>query len=277
MSNHRPVNDPGPSLVSIATGTGLTLAAVTVALYILWGPLDSRGVLGAGAAFLLAVLLMTQTMFRFSERLSARDRIKRWEVRQSAEAERAARMARPSERLLIQASNPGDGPVYREADHGPVLEPPVAAHARYGGPGHTSWPEPIAQRNPEPEYPVTESDDYLVRAAEATLADRGDEKVWPVFERHAGESGSLRSPTEVREVGEETRRIEYPGQQVHGPSAAALRPIEVPVFRSERDRSEWADRHALPTEVLPLPEGHRVPCDVDTDTGWCATHDQFEG
>jgi hypothetical protein len=52
---------------------------------------------------------------------------------------------------------------------------------------------------------------------------------------------------------EATRRLDAPPMSGReGVSAAALRPIAVPVFRNEVDRDAWAARHDVPTEILPI-------------------------
>lgn len=228
MSNHRPVDDPGPSVASIAVTGAVALAALGASWFILWGPMDTRGIVGTALGWLLAMLLAAQAVARASQRSSAQDRIKRWEDRQKRDHVRLSAMVRP---VFSE----------QEDEHTwPVAVPQENPGPEYPGP---EYPEPVARvlGEPEPEpwavdqthtFPVggvDERPDYLIRAAEATVA--------------------------AREVGTETQRLKWPPHQQHGPSAAALRPIAVPVFRTEQDRAEWADRHNLPTEVLPLPEG----------------------
>lgn len=186
MSNHRPITDPGASVASIATGVALTLTALAGVTYILWDEnLDGRALTGAALGFSLALLVMTQTVFRVSDRLAARERVERWEARQ--------------------------------VEPDPELEP-------------DPWLEPeLTDR-----WAAGEDD-----PGPTVLNSAG----WPV-------------PTPETWRTDETQRLSYPGRQVHGPSAAALRPIQVPVFRDEGDRQAWADRNDLPTEVLPIyPEG----------------------
>lgn len=194
MSNHRPPTDPGPSVASIVTGVALTLAAIGAAGYILWGPtLDPRAITGAALGWLLAVLLAAQTVARASQRAAAGHRIRAYRARQRAEAERLDRIAKRAEP--------------EPYDPGPTRLNP------------SGWPVPIVQENPGPEYPTTvdtaviEPPDYLIRAAEATLADRRTD---------------------------ETQRIDY------GPSPAALRLIGVPVFRTEAERAAWMNQHTEP-------------------------------
>jgi hypothetical protein len=202
MSNHRPPTDPGPSVASIATLGGLTLAALGLVAYILWGPMDTRDLIGAGLGFVLGASLMAQTVFRYSEREAAKERTKRWEARQKRE--NVAPMVRP---------------VFSDED----LSLPEEL-----GPEDDRYPqyEPVAQVLGEPDL-----------------------QPWASDETHVFRTG---------EADEDTRRLDYPARQVHGPSPAALRPIQVPVFRSEVERRAWADRYDLPTEVVPFqrfPEG----------------------
>lgn len=75
-------------------------------------------------------------------------------------------------------------------------------------------------------------------------------------------------------VQEETRRLPVPSG-AYGPSAAALTPIAVPVFRTEAERAAWAADRDIPTEILPV---QRDQCDIsDLDPGWCITHKRYEG
>jgi hypothetical protein len=247
MSNHRPPTDPGASIPSILTGVAAILATLAFVGYILWGdPLDSRHLVGAALGFILAAGFLGQTVARISDRLTARDRIRAYHRRNRMEAERLARVAKraeePDPAIVDHWASGGERPEgYR---------PPVAVHSQFEeehgyDPGPTrlspaGWPVPIVQSNPAPEYPavdtgVIERPDYLIRAAEATLADQGRTETWRTDETHVRPIRADQVERALRpEVGEETRRITY------GPSPAALRPIGVPVFRTEADRAAWA-------------------------------------
>lgn len=221
MSNHRPPNDPGPSVASIVGTGAVTLAVICLNFFIIWGPLDTRDILGAALGAVLAVLLMAQTVARSSQRSAAQDRIKRHEERLA----RAARSARPvteppSAALLIPRE---EAPSY---DPGPTVLNP----AGWPVPVSPGWATDQTMTWPRATEPDPESDAYP-QSAEPEVA-----------------------PEPARSPVEDTRRLVHPylDHQAHGPSAAALRPIAVPVFRTEVERDAWADRHNLPTEVIPF-------------------------
>lgn len=230
MSNHRPPTDPGASVASIATGVAATTITLALVAYILWGPLDDRDLIGAGLGLLLALLLFAQTVMRISDRLTARDRIRAYRRRQQAEAERLARIAKRAEPDPESDGYPQDVP-----------EPPVAVHAQfeqeYGydpgptrlGPG--GWPVPVAGPTVQRGDPTWATDETLI---------------WPRAE----------GVDQTGDVGTETQRLDPGVYRSGGPSAAALTPIGVPVFRTEVERAAWAEERNLPPEALPyLPEG----------------------
>lgn len=154
--------------------------------------------------------------------------------------------------------------------------------------------EPNPDREAEDEVNTTWPEDPRTEVLEAIRTDLGaDEHGNPDNGWAAGWAGGgaprepydpaatvVSLPVPVRpglaEEDDRTRRLDRP--EFSGPSAAALRAIEVPVFRTEADRAAWAAERDIPTEFLPVQDGrHRPACDVDGATGWCTTHGQYEG
>jgi hypothetical protein len=237
-------------------GGVLVLVAATTSTWILSSPvLTWREVAGAIGCSALAVLLTGQVVGRYGERQVIKGR---QEKAAEAEAERwRGRMRNTGTwhggaigQVLTVRYEPEGGQFYVEGwlgDHFQVRPERV-------------WSDRATLVHTLAEMEVTgelePQDDEGTRAVRARLDLPGP---WNEEEPVVTQPQPQDARTEVLEAirddlgVDDTRRLTRPPVvQGYGPSAAALRPIAVPVFRTEAERAQWAHEHDIPTEVLPV-------------------------
>lgn len=259
MSQHRQITQAGPSVASILAGGVLVLAAATTSTWIISSPvLTWREVAGAIGCSMLAVLLTGQTVARYGERERAKGRQER--ARRAEEDAWRDRLRNTGMwngdalgQVLSVRYEPRDGQFYVEGwlgDHFQIRPERVWSD-------RATLVQTLAELELTGELEPT--DDEGTRAVRARLDLPGP---WNETEPVATQPMPDEARTEVLaairdDLGvEDTRRLTVPPVvQGHGPSAAALRPIAVPVFRTEAERAQWAHEHDIPTEVLPVQPG----------------------
>jgi hypothetical protein len=313
MSQHSQRTQQGPSWASIIAGAVLVLAAVAVSTWISSSDtLTWREVAGMAGWTLLAVLLTGQVVGRLVERKIQDDRVKRAEERQRADRERntATWEGDAGEKLTIRYE-PETGRYLAEgwiSDHWQIHpetewkdratlvntlaelelsgemtpwddEGTRAVRARLDLPDWDEELESVTQPAGEPREDWMDTTDPEADSYPQSADPRTE--VLAAIRDDLGVADTVTSlPVPVRSgptlADEATTRLDWPERT--GPSAAALRAIEVPVFRTEAERAAWATERDIPTEFLPVQDGrHRPACDVDGATGWCTTHGQYEG
>ena len=239
MSQHSQRTQRGPSVGSIIGMGAFTLTALTLSILTVWRPErpDTWHTVGAAGWTVLAWVLTAQTVTRCHERQAAIDRARR-AARSEHEARQLARLNTGTwqgdavGQVLTVRYDPADGRWYVQGwmgDHA-VFYP-----ERHWGDRDTLY---AALAELEVTGELEGQDDEGTRAVRARLGLPG-----PWFDAEPVQP--------LGAVGDETRRLEVP-PGAYGPSAAALRPIAVPVFRTEADRALWAAEHDMPTDVFPI-------------------------
>jgi hypothetical protein len=244
--------------VASIVGTGVAaLVAVVLSTLVAWmpGEPDWWHVLGAGGWTLMAWTLTGQTVIRHTERQVARDRTRREleRLERQSEAAREARRINTGTwqgdavgQVLTVRYDPETGQFHAEGWLGDQLQlyPERLWSDRATLVAALSELETTGELEPV--------DDEGTRAVRARLDLPGP---WNEEEPVVTQPMPDEARTEVLEAirddlgVQDTRRLTMPHS---GPSAAALRPIAVPVFRTEAERAQWAYEHKIPTEVLPL-------------------------
>lgn len=295
MSQHSQRTQHGPSWASIITGAVLVAGAVAVSTWITTSPaLTWREATGAAGWSLLAMLLTGQVVGRVVERKIVEDRVKREAERLDRQVSAAREVRRVNTgtwqgdavgQVLTVRYDPEDGTFYAEGwlgDHF-QLYPERAWHDRatlvqtLAELETTGELEPVDDegtrgirarldlpgwdREPEQPEPVRYDEPDNAGTGRRWEDERdtfgGAEEVRPPMTRErAQETAWLADVTRpASPVGDETQVLRVPHRG--GPSAAALTPIQVPVFRTEAERAQWAAEREWPTEVLPLDTRHR--------------------
>lgn len=247
-------------MVSIVAGGVLVLVAATTSTWIISSPaLTWREVAGSVGCSMLAILLTGQVVARFGERQVVKGRLER---AQEAEAERWRGRVRNTGtwhgdalgQVLTVRYDPEDGTFHVEGwlgDHFQVRPERV-------------WSDRATLIQTLAELELTgelePQDDEGTRAVRARLDLPGpwneEEPVVTRPEEPAPSAAVTASFPAPHLADEETRRLTVPPTVPgHGPSPAALRPIAVPVFRTEAERAHWAAEYDIPTEVLPVQPG----------------------
>jgi hypothetical protein len=258
MSQHSQRTQQGPSVASIVVTGVFALVAVVASTLVVWMPSepDWWHIAGAAGWTVLAWMLTGQAVVRHVERRAAEDRAERAIVK--IQRERALNTGTwegevPGEVLTIRYE-PSTGAYWAEgwiSDHWQIRP-------------ETVWADraTLIQTLRELEHSgeMTAWDDEGTRAVRARLDIDPESDGYPQDHTEAAEhwasGGEDPARTAVLEAirtdlgVEDTRRLP---RLVHGPSAAALTPINVPVFRTETERAAWAAEHEIPTEFLPRP------------------------
>lgn len=251
MSQHSQRTQRGPSVASIV-GTGVAaLAAVGTSTLVVWmpGEPDRWHIVGAAGWTVLAWMLTGQAVVRHTERQVARDRVRREQDRRERQEDAAREVRRINTgtwqgdaigQVLTVRYEPETGEFYAEGwlgDHFQVYPERLWSD-------RATLVQALSELETTGELePV---DDEGTRAVRARLDLPGWDAERTDPEPVATQPMPGEAVTEVLTV--------PPVVQGHGPSPAALRPIAVPVFRTEADRALWAAEHDIPTEILPRPQ-----------------------
>lgn len=224
-------------------GTGVAaLVAVALATAVVYGPggPDWWHVLGAAGWTVMAWTLTAQCVLRHTERQAAKDRARRaQEVKDDAWRDRMRNtgfwQGDALGQVLSVRYDPADGQFYVEGWLGDFsqIRPERVWSDRATLVQVLSEMEATGELEPQ--------DDEGTRAVRARLDLPGP---WNEPDPVATQPMPGDAVTEVLTV--------PPVVRGHGPSPAALRPLAVPVFRTEAERALWAAEHDIPTEVIPL-------------------------
>lgn len=231
----------GPSWLSIGAGGASAFILGGLSTAIVTGPtVDWRHLAGSLCAIVLAGLTTGQTVQRMVERRTI--------------AERTARAR--EELLMIRALNTGTWAGDQPGDRLTIRWDPAAG--RYFAEG---WLGDDWEIEPETEWDRRWSLADVLTELETTgllhpyddgptrrIRARLNLPPWTGFAPHVPVAPSPVQPSLADEDDGTRNLVEY--RQTFATGAATLRPIQVPVFRTEQEREVWAREHDIPTEVL---------------------------